>query len=106
MNGDNSGEPSQRARHIRPSRAKTKPRSKNVDIYLSQNEKPVSPSSIDPDMDLGVTWSVFRSGNTDPNGIVDDLIFVVMGNCHGKKLITVADPLEVEVILPLLLQNM
>lgn len=26
-----------------------------ITIYLSQNEKPVSPSSIDPDMDLGVT---------------------------------------------------
>ena len=77
-----------------------------ITIYLSQNEKPVSPSSIDPDMDIGVTWSAFRSGNTDPNGIVDDLVFVVTGNCHGKNLITVADPLEEEVILPSRLQNM
>ena len=57
-----------------------------VSIYLSQNKKKVNPKQVDPDIDLTVRWSNFKSGNADPNNIVDDLVFVVTGNCHGKKI--------------------
>jgi len=57
-----------------------------VSIYLSQQGKKVAPSRIDAEHDLKVSWSDFTSGNTDPNGIVDDLVFVVTGNCDGEKI--------------------
>mgnify|MGYP006438806691 CR=1 FL=1 len=57
-----------------------------VSVYLSQDGKKVNPANVNSDLDLTVTWSPFESGNTDPNGIVDDLMFVVTGNCHGKKI--------------------
>ncbi len=56
-----------------------------ITIYLSQAGKVVSSPDVDPELDLSVSWSVFGSGNADPAGIVDDLIFVVTGNCHGEK---------------------
>ncbi len=59
---------------------------KPITIYLSQEGKKVRPSHINPEIDLTVKWSPFSSGNVDPNGIVDDLMFVVTGNCHGEKI--------------------
>lgn len=57
-----------------------------VRIYLSQAGRKVKPVSIDANTDLIVSWSPFESGNVDPNGIVDDLVFVVTGNCQGEKI--------------------
>ena len=57
-----------------------------VSVYLSQEGNKVKPAGVNPDLDLTVTWSPFKSGNKDPNGIVDDLMFVVTGNCHGEKI--------------------
>ena len=57
-----------------------------VIIYLTQKEKKVKPSQVDPNIDLTVRWSQFKSGNADPNNLVDDLVFVVTGNCHGKRI--------------------
>ncbi|NKB36972.1 MAG: hypothetical protein GKR93_07330 [Gammaproteobacteria bacterium] len=57
-----------------------------VDITLLQDGRRVSPGRIDPDVDLLVGWSVFETGNADPNTIVDDLVFVVTGDCHGRKI--------------------
>lgn len=57
-----------------------------ITIYLSQAGQGVSASHIDPEKDLTVTWSAFASGNADAQGIVDDLMFVVTGNCHGEKI--------------------
>jgi hypothetical protein len=54
-------------------------------IMLSQLGKPVSPGHIDPDRDLRVTWSEFRDGGADPLGIMDDLLFVIMGDCDGVR---------------------
>jgi hypothetical protein len=57
-----------------------------VNIYLLQNKKKVKSKQVDPNIDLTVRWSEFKFGNEDPNKIVDDLVFVVTGNCHGKKI--------------------
>ena len=57
-----------------------------ITIFLSQAGKPVKTKQIDAEQDLRVSWSAFNSGNADPHGIVDDLIFVVTGDCHGTKI--------------------
>jgi hypothetical protein len=54
-------------------------------IMLSQGGKPAAPGSIDPDRDLLVTWSEFSDGGADPLGIMDDLLFVIMGDCDGVR---------------------
>jgi hypothetical protein len=54
-------------------------------IFLSQQGKTVLPGSIDPKRDLLVTWSDFSSGSADPLGIMDDLLFVIMGDCDGVR---------------------
>jgi hypothetical protein len=57
-----------------------------ITIFLSQAGKPIKAKQIDAKQELRVTWSVFNTGDADLNGIVYDLVFVVAGNCHGKKI--------------------
>ncbi|MFT5484931.1 MAG: hypothetical protein ACI9GW_003600 [Halieaceae bacterium] len=54
-------------------------------IKLYQGGSLVLPEEIDPRLDLNVTWSDFSDGDTDPLGIMNDLIFVIMGDCHGER---------------------
>jgi hypothetical protein len=54
-------------------------------IKLAQSGKPVLPGQIDPDLDLRVTWSEFSDGGADPLGIMDDLLFVILGDCDGVR---------------------
>jgi len=54
-------------------------------IILSQAGIQVSPHMIRSDLPLQVTWSTFKQGDKDPLGIVNDLVFVIMGDCHGKR---------------------
>lgn len=63
-------------------------------ITLLQGDSPIAPDAVDPSRDLTVRWSPFASGRSDPNGIVDDLIFVVLGNCHGDKTVHSGRPFE------------
>ena len=63
-------------------------------IILSQNGEIVSPHLIQPDLPLTVTWSTFNDGKTDPMGIVNDLVFVIMGNCHGERISHSGRPFE------------
>lgn len=65
-----------------------------VRITLRQDDRDVSPDAVDPDKDLEVTWNAFVTGESDPNGIVDDLIFVVVGDCHGEKIVHSGRPFE------------
>lgn len=57
-----------------------------ISIYLFQNNSRIKPDNVNADLDLIVRWSDFKSGNADPNGIVDDLMFVVTGDCLGNKI--------------------
>jgi hypothetical protein len=57
-----------------------------ITITLSQDGHAADPDAIDPGKDIIVTWSKFASGNHDPNGIVDDLMFVITGNCRGERI--------------------
>ena len=65
-----------------------------VRITLRQGGREVSPNAVDPDKDLEVTWSAFVTGEADPNGIVDDLMFTVLGDCHGEKTVHSGRPFE------------
>ena len=56
-----------------------------IRMTLHQKGSVADPDAIDPDEDLRVTWSDFEYGAADPLGIIDDLIFVIMGNCLGVK---------------------
>ena len=54
-------------------------------IQLSQGGVQVHAGEIDPERDLQVRWSEFTTGGADPQGIMDDLLFVIMGDCHGER---------------------
>lgn len=54
-------------------------------LTLHQHGEVADPNAIDPDADLLVTWSEFEHGSADPNRVIDDLIFVIMGDCLGVK---------------------
>lgn len=57
-----------------------------ISIKLSQDGMRVEAIAVDPNKDLVVRWSAFANAADDPGGIVDDLIFVFMGDCQGNKL--------------------
>ena len=54
-------------------------------ILLEQNGAAVSPDAVEPGVDVRVSWTPFATGRSDPNGISDDLIFVMMDDCHGER---------------------
>lgn len=54
-------------------------------IRLEQNGAAVSPDAVEPGVDVRVTWTPFATGRADPNGISDDLIFVMMADCNGER---------------------
>jgi hypothetical protein len=55
-----------------------------VHITLLQDGQPVLPGAVEAGKPLTVAWSSFRKGRSDPNGIVDDLIFAHVGDCRGQ----------------------
>jgi len=56
-----------------------------IRMTLHQLGEVADPNAINPNEDLLVAWSEFEHGAADPLGIIDDLIFVIMGNCLGVK---------------------
>jgi len=58
-----------------------------IKIFLHQNGIIADPRSIDPELDLVVSWSKFEKGAADPKGLIDDMIYVIMGNCWGEKIV-------------------
>ena len=61
-------------------------RPESVRISLLQNEKKVDLTQIDPNQDLKVKWSNFTVGSKDPNQIIDDMIYVILGDCMGNEI--------------------
>ena len=57
-----------------------------IEISLFQAGAPANPDAIDPDRDLTVRWSPFAKGAADPNGIIDDMIYVIFGDCMGNEI--------------------
>lgn len=62
-----------------------------VDLY--QSGRAVGIANVDPGMDVRVAWTPFSSGRADPNGISDDLIFVMMKDCRGERVFHSGRPL-------------
>ncbi len=58
-----------------------------AEITLAQDGAPVNPLRLDADKDIVVTWGDYAVGRADPNGIVDDLVFVVGANCRGERIV-------------------
>lgn len=56
-----------------------------IEVSLLQAGLPIDPLSVDPDKDLTVRWTPFEKGRADPNGIIDDMIYVMMGDCMGNE---------------------
>ncbi len=57
-----------------------------IEISLFQGGAPADPEAIDPDQDLTVRWSPFAKGAADPKGIIDDMIYVIFGDCLGNEI--------------------
>jgi len=54
-----------------------------INIFLAQGGIPANPNTIDPDQDLVISWDPFEKGAADPNGMIDDMIYAMFGNCMG-----------------------
>lgn len=65
-----------------------------ITISFEQDGSVVSPILIDPAKDLVVRWSEYSNGRADPRGIVDDMIFVVVADCHGERLFHTGLPFQ------------
>jgi hypothetical protein len=55
------------------------------EITLAQDGKPVRANAVQPGTDVLVSWTPFETGRSDPNGIADDLVFVMMEDCKGER---------------------
>lgn len=58
-----------------------------VRIRLWQDGREVAPDRIDPGEELRITWGEYTGARADPNGIVDDMVFVVVADCHGERIV-------------------
>ncbi len=67
-----------------------------ITISFFQGGESISPVAIDPDSDLLIRWSDYSNGRDDPNGIVDDMIFVVVADCFGERIYHTGLPFEGE----------
>jgi hypothetical protein len=65
-----------------------------IAISFLQNGEEVAPLEIDPESDLVVRWSDYSNGRDDPNGIVDDMIFIVVADCFGERTFHTGLPFE------------
>lgn len=57
-----------------------------ITIFLEQEGIQIRPDKIDASKPLRVSWSGYSNGRADPNGIVDDMLFVVFQNCFGERI--------------------
>lgn len=63
-------------------------------ISLAQDGAPVAPDAVAPGVGVMVSWTSFATGRADPNGIADDLIFVMMKDCFGERAFHSGRPLD------------
>ena len=71
-------------------------------VTLYQSNQVVGIKDVAPGLDVRVAWTPFVAGRADPNGIADDLIFVMMDDCRGERAfhsgrpLATANPLQPE----------
>ena len=57
-----------------------------IEVFLYQDKARIEPSAVNHDLDLVVRWSAFTKGSADPNGTIDDMIYVIVGDCQGNEI--------------------
>ncbi len=67
-----------------------------ITIHFYQDGAKVSSTAVDPSKQLTIRWSDYSNGRNDPNGIVDDMIFVVMADCYGERITHTGLPFQGE----------
>jgi hypothetical protein len=65
-----------------------------VHIALAQGSTTVAPTAIDVSQETTIRWNRFSNGRSDPRGIVDDMIFVVIQDCHGRNVFHTGLPFD------------
>lgn len=65
-----------------------------IHITLAQDARSVAPAQIDPARPTTIRWTRFSNGRPDPRGIVDDMIFVVIQDCHGRNVFHTGLPFD------------
>lgn len=63
-------------------------------IVFEQGGEPIAFDAVDPARDLTITWPPFSEGDADPNGILDDLIFVAIDSCTVEDIVHSGRPFE------------
>jgi len=63
-------------------------------IIFEQGGERIAFDAVDPDQDLVITWPPFAEGDADPNGILDDLIFVAIDSCTVEDIVHSGRPFE------------
>jgi len=63
-------------------------------LKLYQSGIEIRSDSIVPTKDLRVTWGGFPQGKADANGILDDVVFIIVQDCHGAKILHSGRPFQ------------
>ncbi|MDG2376465.1 MAG: hypothetical protein P8M18_08950 [Woeseiaceae bacterium] len=63
-------------------------------IILEQGDERIAFDTVDPNEELIITWPPFTQGDADPNGILDDLIFVAIDSCAVEDIVHSGRPFE------------
>lgn len=63
-------------------------------IIFQQEDRSIEFDAVDPAKDLVITWPPFSQGRSDPNGILDDLIFVAIDSCTVEDIVHSGRPFE------------
>jgi hypothetical protein len=65
-----------------------------IHIAIGQGGTAVAPTAIDASQPMTIRWNRFSNGRSDPRGIVDDMIFVVIQDCHGRNVFHTGLPFD------------
>lgn len=63
-------------------------------VIFEQGGERIAFDAVDPTEDLTITWPPFDEGAADPNGIIDDLIFVAIDSCTIEDIVHSGRPFE------------
>lgn len=63
-------------------------------IIFEQRGERIAFDAVNPNQDLTITWPPFAEGDADPNGILDDLIFVAIDSCTVEDIVHSGRPFE------------
>ena len=65
-----------------------------IHIAIAQEGRSVAPTEIESSKPTTIRWNRFSNGRSDPRGIVDDMIFVVIQDCRGRNVFHTGLPFE------------